>query len=307
MKALLQACRRLRLPSLNLAVGMVAAAAAAADEPTEERFIPNYAAGDAYFLWSTPADLDSPAGASLQVQEAGVRVPVPVFSNESSRLTAGVHLRWTELNFDGAPVFDGVRDLYRVQVPFDFWHSFNERWKAWGRVEPGLFTDFEEVDDEAFAVTVLALASYQFTAGFSAAFGVYYSRDLGEDQVLPALGMIWKPDPHWNIGLTFPRASVAYAPTADWLFSIYVAPGGAGWSITDEATGANQRLNYQNWRAAIGAEYQFAEVGPATLWGFLAGGIQFGQELELKEGDATTVATDLENGQFVTGGLRLRF
>ena len=183
-------------------------AATAAGEPTEERFIPNYAAGDTYYLWSTRTDLESVAGATVQVQEAGFKAPVPVFSNERSRLTAGVQLRWNGLDFEHASTVGDSLNLYRLQLPIDFWHSFNDRWKAWGRVEPGLFTDFENVDGDAFAVTVLALGSYQFTHQFSAAFGVYYSRDLGEDEVLPALGVIWKPDPHWNVGLTFPRATV---------------------------------------------------------------------------------------------------
>jgi hypothetical protein len=279
----------------------------AAEEPTEERFIPNYAAGDAYYLWSTRTDLESVAGATVQVQEAGFKAPVPILSNERSRLTAGVQLRWNGLDFERSSTFGDSIDLYRLQLPIDFWHSFNDRWKAWGRVEPGLFTDFENVDGDAFAVTVLALGSYQFKPQFSAAFGVYYSRDLGEDRVLPALGVIWKPNPHWNVGLTYPRASVSYAPTATWLFSAFAGPGGAGWSVTDSASGENQRLNYKSWRAAIGAEYQFAKVAPATIWAFLAVGYEFGQELELKDGDTTLLKTDLQDGQFVTGGIRLRF
>jgi hypothetical protein len=279
----------------------------AAEEPTEERFIPNYAAGDAYYLWSTRTDLESVTGATLQVQEAGFKAPVPVFSNDDSRVTAGVHLRWNGLDFEGAPTFSESLDLYRLQLPIDFWHSFDDHWKAWGRVEPGLFSDFENIDGDAFAVTVLALASYQFTPQFSVASGVYYSRDLGEDQLLPALGVIWKPNPHWNVGLTFPRASESYAPTSAWLFSAFVAPGGGGWSVTDSATGDNRRLNYKSWRAAIGAEFQFTKVGPAGLWVHLAGGYQFGQELEIKDGDSALLVTDLEDGQFVTGGIRLRF
>jgi hypothetical protein len=279
----------------------------AAEDSTEERFIPNYAAGDFYYLWSTRADLDTPSGSSLQVQEAGLKVPVPLYSNEHTRLTAGVNLRWNGLDFDGAPSFSDSLNLYRVQVPFDFWHSFNDRWKAWGRIEPGLFTDFKRLDEDAFAVTVLALASYQFRPELSGAFGVYYSRDLGEDQVLPALGVIWKPDPHWNIGLTFPRASVACAPNSRWLLSASVAPGGSGWSVTDETTGENVRLNYKSWRAALGAEFQFAETGPAKFWVFVAGGWQFGQEVQLEDHHTTLFETDMEDSQFVTAGVRLRF
>lgn len=276
-------------------------------EPTEERFIPNYTAGEVSYLWSSRADLDAFPGTNLQVQEAGIKAPIPLYRNDSSRLVTGVDFRWSGLDFDGPAVIADRLDLYRVQVPFDFWHSFNDRWKAWGRVAPGLFTDFENLDDDAFAITVLALGSYQFNPTFSAAAGVYYSRDLGEDRLLPALGLIWKPDPRWNIGLTFPRASVAYAPTDEWLLSVYAAPGGSGWSVTDEATGQNRRLDYQSWRAAIGAEYQFTKVGPAKLWAFIAGGWQFGQELQLRDGDLTLLESDLDSSQFISGGVRLRF
>lgn len=298
--------RKCRTALFSLVV-FSALALSAAEDSTEERFIPNYAAGDLHYLWSGRADLDAPSSSSLQVQEAGMKVPVPLFSNERTRFTAGLDVRWNGLDFDGVPAFRDSLNLYRVQVPFDFWHSFNDRWKAWGRVEPGLFTDFKEVNEDAWAVTVLALASYQFRPELSGAFGVYYSRDLGEDRVLPALGVIWKPDPHWNIGLTFPRASVAYAPSSRWLFSVYAAPGGAGWSVKDEDSGEHLRLNYTSWRAALGAECQFAQAGPATFWVFAAGGWQFGQEVELEHDRTTLYETDMDDSPFVTAGVRLRF
>ena len=85
------------------------------------------------------------------------------------------------------------------------------------------------------------------------------------------------------------------------------APGGAGWSVQDAATGDQRRLNYRSWRAGLGVEYQFGEAGPAKFWVFAAGGIQFGQELEWKDGGDTLLESDLANGQFLSGGLRLRF
>jgi hypothetical protein len=284
--------------------GHVIASEPGTEGATEERFIPNYAAGELYYLWSTRADLEG-SEASLQVQEAGTRIPVPIFSNELSGLTAGVDFRWNSLDFSSP---DRTLDLYRLQLPIDFWHEFNDRWKAWGRVEPGLFTDFKNLNEDAFAVTVLALASYQFSPAFSAAFGAYYSRDLGEDRVLPALGLIWRPNRHWNVGLTFPRASVSYAPTKQWLFTALVAPGGAGWSVKDDLTGEDYRLNYTSWRAGLSAEYQLTKVGPAKLWVFLSGGYQFGQELEIQDGNDNTLSKqDVQNAQFVSGGVRLRF
>lgn len=282
--------------------------ATAEAERTEERFIPNYAAGEIYYLWVAPADLDATPGAGLQVHETAIKAPVPIWLAADTRITAGLHWRWNRLDFSGSPTFPAALNLHRVQVPLDFWHSFNDRWKAWGRVEPGLFTDFDNVNHQALAVTVLALGSYQFTPEFSAAFGLYYSRDLGDDRLLPALGAIWKPNRHWNIGLTYPRASVSYAPDPTWLLNLSIAPGGAGWSLADPTTGADRRLNYENWRVTWAVEHEFVHVFPARLWVFGGIGLQFGQELELKDGnDVTLFTTELEAAPFVTAGVRLRF
>jgi len=282
-------------------------AAPAVEESSSERFIPRPAAGEVYYLWSSRAAFTSVGSGSVQVQEAGARAPVVLFEKAQTRFSAGVDWRWNRLDFHDSPALRGARDLYRLQVPLDVWQTFADRWKAWCRVEPGMFTDLENIGGDAFAVTVLALGSYQFTPAFSVAFGVYYSRDLGEDRVLPALGVVWQPDPHWRIDLTFPRASLSYAPTGRWVFTAALRPGGAGWSITDPATGDRRRLNYKSWHAAITAECEIATVGAVNCWAFLTAGYQFGQKVTLKDGDTELFETDLEAGQFVSAGLRTRF
>ena len=108
--------------ALSLATFLLAGATASAAtnlvaERTEERFIPNYTAGEISYLWSTRADLDAFAGTDLQVQEAAIKAPVPLYRSDTSRLVTGLDFRWSSLDFDGPPVLADQLDLYRVQVP----------------------------------------------------------------------------------------------------------------------------------------------------------------------------------------------
>lgn len=89
----------------------------------------------------------------------------------------------------------------------------------WVRLQPGWYSDFGTVNSDDFILTSLALLSCQWTDTTRVAFGGYYSRDLGEERLLPALGFIFEPDAHWSLALTFPRVELAYAPNKDVLFA----------------------------------------------------------------------------------------
>ncbi len=282
------------LPAFFLALIPVAASA----QEAAESFIPNFAAGGAYGLWSSEADFDERPG-SLQLTEAGFNAPVPLIQRDDFFALAGVRFRYNELEVDGFAPIDGSLDLYRLQIPFNFWWSPSEKWKFWFRLEPGLHSDFENLDSDDFVLTTLALASYRLNPALRIAFGAYYSRDLGDETVLPALGFIYEPNRHWIFSITAPRLYASYAPADGLLFTAFAYPGGGGWNVTDPVTGEDYDLDYQNLRAGLSAEKQIA--GP--FWGYLEGGYQFLQQLD----SDLTGEFDAEGSWFATGGVQLRF
>ena len=274
---------------------------------TEESFIPSYVAGNASYLWGSRTDLKDYDGASMGQQEAGALAQYPVYRTDRARFTVGVRYRWTQLDFDGvSPFGNETLDLHRVQIPLNYWRSLGEQWKLWAGVEPGFFTDFEAISDEDVAVTALAVVAYEWRPEWSVSFGAYYSRDLGEDRVLPVLGLIWRPNRHWNVAATFPRFRVAYAPNQDWIFDFTVRPGGSGWNTrTDD--GQDLNLEYKSWRAAVGIERLLSADLLGKLSGFVEAGVGFAQDLKLKDGSDERFSSDLEETVTLSGGLRLRF
>tara|TARA_R110000850_G_scaffold117831_15_gene234498 strand:- start:1600 stop:2511 length:912 start_codon:yes stop_codon:yes gene_type:complete len=274
------------------------------EERTEESFIPRYAVAGSYFTWSGDTDFSNVPGSVSQV-EAGAQGNVPILMRDNFRLTAGFQYRWNRIDFSGAPAPLGNKtfNLHRVDIPFNLWMDLDNRWKLWVRLQPGWYSDFSHVNSDDFILTTLALLSYRLNDSTKVAFGAYYSRDLGEARLLPALGFIFEPNQHWSLALTFPRAEAAYAPSEDWLFTGRALLSGSGWNIADPAGGPNDvDLDYKSVRVGFGVDRRIS----GAWWGYLDAGVQFGQEITI-EGAPYVFAQDLDSSAYGTLGVKLRF
>ena len=281
-----------------------AATLATAGESAEESFIPNFAIGGSYVSGTGDSDFSNGAG-SVSQYEFGFEANVPIVMRDTFRITAGIQYRNNHFDFSGAPFPLGNQsfDLHRVDVPVNIWKDFNRKWKMWIRLQPGVYSDFETMSSDDFILTSLALVSYQLNDKTKVAFGAFYSKDLGEERILPALGVIFEPNAHLSLALTFPRVELAYAPSEEWLFTGRALLSGGGWNITDPAGGAGDvDLNYKSIRVSAGAEHKLS--GP--WWAYVDAGVQFAQEIEI-EGANYTFQQDLDPAAFVTGGVKLRF
>jgi len=269
----------------------------------EGTFIPNFSIGGFGFTQMGEADFADGRG-SLQRREAEASGNVPVFMRDHLRLLAGIDYRWTgfETFGTGLPLDGDQLNLHSIQVPFNLWADLNERWKLWVRLQPGLQSDLESIGDEDFILMSLALLSYQYNDWLTLAFGGFYSRDLGQERLLPAIGAILRSDPHWSLALTFPRLEFAYAPNEDWLVTARAVLSGGGWNISDPLGGPDVNLYYKAVRAGLGLEHRV--TGPLWLYG--DAGIEFAQEMEI-EGSSYDFTSDLEPSPFVSAGARLRF
>ncbi|MCB1064675.1 MAG: hypothetical protein KDN20_17365 [Verrucomicrobiae bacterium] len=271
---------------------------------TEESFIPNYAVASSYFTWNADSDLSGGDG-SVSQEEAGIEGNVPILKRDGLMITVGAQYRWNHLSFSGLPEPLGSRsfDLHRVDLPINAWADFNDRWKLWVRLQPGWYSDFENVGSDDFILTSLVLFSYRWNDWMKVAFGGFYSKDLGEERVLPALGFIIEPDPNWSLALTFPRVELAYAPSPDWLFTGRAVLSGSGWNIADPNGGSEDiDLNYRSIRAGIGIDHRLS--GP--WWAYLDAGVQLGQEIEI-EGGGYRFSKELDPSAFISTGVKVRF
>ncbi len=184
---------------------------------------------------------------------------------------------------DGPVGVDTPGQLYSTYVQFIWVPQITPNWSLILGVEPGLYGDFENSDDDAFRLLGRGLVRYQpypgrleFVAGL-----LYLDRD--DVNILPAGGILWSPTDDLKLDIIFPAPKLSYRYYYDGQKSrwIYLAGefGGDTWAVR-RADGSVDRLTLRDLRASIGIETKF---GGGAGWR-LETGYVFGRNLEYTDG-----------------------
>jgi hypothetical protein len=152
-------------------------------------------------------------------------------------------------------------------------------------VTPGWYSDFEQESDEALRIGARGIALITCSPTFQIAVGaVYLDRD--DVPILPLGGIIWSPNADFRAELMAPRPKVATRISCSGSVShwVYVAGefGGGSWAI-QRASGADDVLNYRDYRAILGVERTDLCGG---LTGRIEAGYVFGRAIEYQSVDA---------------------
>ena len=135
--------------------------------------------------------------------------------------------------------------------------KLSERWLGILSLAPGIYSDFDSMQNDAFRLKAKALARYDVVPQrVQLLFGILY---LNRNDVnwLPAGGVIWNPNDDWHLEIVFPRPKLGYRFTATGLFEdwVYLAGefGGDTWSIR-RGPEFFDMITYVDWRIYLGVE-----------------------------------------------------
>lgn len=179
---------------------------------------------------------------------------------------------------DGPAVSDLPPRVYDTAVEFRWLRPINDRWTADIAVAPGFYSDFNNTSSQAIRVMGRGIGIYKWSPTVTVALGIVYL-DREDVSLLPAAGLIWKPNDDVNVELIFPRPKVARRifPGLDFAWWAYVAGefGGGSWAI-ERTNGTNDVATERDFRAILGLERK-VENGITTR---AEVGYIFGRKLE---------------------------
>jgi len=124
---------------------------------------------------------------------------------------------------DGPVAPDLAPVLYDAYVDFMWLPKLADRWLGILAVSPGVYSDFDALQGDAYRTKGKALVRYDWVPGrVQVMAGVLYLNRFTFDW-LPAGGIIWDPNDDVHLELVFPRPKVAYRFTAsalheDWAY-----------------------------------------------------------------------------------------
>lgn len=183
---------------------------------------------------------------------------------------------------------------------------FENGWFLAAEINPGVYSDFQDVDGDDFTVPFGVFGGYRFSEQLDLIFGVRV--DFWSDlPVMGGLGLRWKPDETWTVNLGLPRAYVDYALTGkagifaagDWKSGSFRVADDLGDDLgLGQVNG--EVLEYREIRAGGGFRYYLTD-GIAAL---LEAGWTFDRKFEYED---VGVSYDSEGAPYAGLGIYGRF
>lgn len=163
-------------------------------------------------------------------------------------------------DLDGPESQDLPPQVYDAYIQFRWMRRLSPRLGIDLAVTPGVFSDFQQSNDDSFRITGHGVAAWDWTPALKIVLGAAYI-DRRTTDVLPVCGAIWTPHDDARFELVFPHPRIArriylfgaYSEDVqDW---IYVAGelGGGTWAI-ERTTGLGDVIDYTDYRVFLGME-----------------------------------------------------
>jgi hypothetical protein len=203
---------------------------------------------------------EDPDDVQIDDVEVSGTIGIPFYYGMSPVLfTPGfaVHF-WDGPDSSAVPGADLPGQVYDAWLDIGWRPQLSSRFTADLGVRPGLYSDFEDSDDDAFRLKARALGILTASPQLQIVAGVLYL-DRTDIRLLPAGGVIWTPNEIQRYEILFPRPKLAWRLTTvgntEWWWYVAGEFGGDTWSIT-RADGVTQdTVDYFDIRAIAGLEW----------------------------------------------------
>jgi hypothetical protein len=184
---------------------------------------------------------------------------------------------------DGPVSPDLPARLYDAQVQFRWLPKLTERLRVDLAIEPGVHTDFETNDADAFRTPGRGLGIFDLNPTYRFVLGVLYL-DREDLSLIPAGGVMITPNEDWQLDLIFPEPKIAQRLWADgnteyWQY--IAAEFGSGPYSIRRADGRQDVIILSDYRLLYGVERK--RLG--GIWTKIEAGYVFGREIEFVSND----------------------
>jgi hypothetical protein len=249
------------------------------------------------FLYGKQSD---PNDLGINEAEISATFAFPMFGNIETPLlvTPGFQTDWLQgpvsgPPLPGPPVTAGGPDLpprlYAAYLDFAWFPKCNEWLGGELGLQPGIWTDFHNVDSDSIRILGRGLATVALSPQLDIRFGVIYL-DRVDVKILPAGGFYYRPTPDWDMYLVFPNPKVRKFMTAvgntKWWWYVAGEYGGGSWTVERQTT--DDRIDINDIRVIGGLEWETQ----THIRGHIEAGYVFDREVVFVSGDPGSFKPD---------------
>lgn len=219
---------------------------------------------------------------------------VPIALGQRDILVVGEWLSWTQFDLDPGEELEVVS----ASVPIGWIQQSSPDWQIAAFVAPlGHKTHGEGWYWETLGGV---FARNMHRDRFAWIIGAYFDVSPLEDFYIPYLGATYIFNERWTLNAVMPWPAIMYAPTADTLLRLGVAPSGSSWSI--EPGEKHPRMDLSSWDFGFSIEHRVAQ----HVWVALEVGVSAIRGLSIVGGEWEQPETKLSNTGFARLTINLR-
>ena len=221
-------------------------------------------------------------GFGLNHTQAALSVAVPLPNPDWPLLITPA---FNSYGFEGPQQVFVPGQVYDASLSLIWVPKVSDRWQAIIAVVPGVYSDFEESSADSLRIKGAGVLRYAWSANLELQAGVAYL-DRPDVGILPAAGLIWRPNDQYLLELTLPRPKLAKRiwgtrERESWLY-LAGELGGESWIIHPQA-GQSRRMTLREYRLMLGLE-RIRDGGAGWV---LEAGLAFDRRLRFDAPDLT--------------------
>ncbi|PCI51128.1 MAG: hypothetical protein COB51_02465 [Moraxellaceae bacterium] len=200
-------------------------------------------------------------------------------------------------------VFGEEVKLHALSLPISYITS-QGGWLHKVNVIPGLYSDLDEVSGEDYAVGVNYQGIYRTSPSTRWVMGAGVNRQFGDSQAFPILGVIYKPNDHFQYALVLPQIKINYTPRQGQTWFFKFGPNGNKWNVESQISEIQTDVDIvtKSVEMAFGSEQSIS----GNLSALFEVGVAGAREVELEGPLGETFDLDVEADVFITLQLNYR-
>ena len=216
------------------------------------------------------------------------------------RVTPGFAFNWTD-GPQGPGFPDVPARLYSGYIDFGLEPRFNQLVSAELSARVGIYSDFQAFNEDSIRLLGTAVGVFQTTPNVALKLGAAYI-DRVDIHLLPAVGILWTPNPYtrWDVFFPAPKLSNYWTTIGNQQVWWYLGGeyGGGSWSIErKDQPPKNDRIDINDIRLTLGVEWWTVN----RYYGFLEVGYVFNRELVYYR--VPSDSTNLDDTFMISGGI----
>jgi hypothetical protein len=189
----------------------------------------------------------------------------PLIANQQPFLVTpgfALHL-WDGPDSNEFPGADLPPEVFDAYIEFGWKPQLTSIFRADLGIRPGVYSDFHFINGDSFRVKGHGYGIVDLSSTWSLAAGVEYI-NRHHIKLLPAGGLLWRPNPDTEWAITFPSPRLAQRFTTvgvtEWWWYVRGEYGGGAWTVK-RASGLRDGVDYNDLRVVLGTEWR-TNYGP---------------------------------------------